>query len=61
MALLISEVERAYLIDEDGGPKKFVSLYIRPIRLTDAADAKALLGRFATFSGKHDLVIRSCR
>lgn len=57
MALLIGEVERAYLVDDDGNPKKFISLYVRPIRATDAADAKALLGRFATFTGKHARVI----
>lgn len=61
MALLIGEVERAYLVDEDGGPKKFVSVYVRPIRPTDAADAKALLASFATFSGKYDHFIRNCR
>lgn len=51
LALLVGEVERAYFVEGDGAPKKFVTVYVRPIRTSDSADAKALLGSLATFQG----------
>lgn len=51
MMLLIGEVEQAFFVEEDGSPKKYVSLYVRPIRDGDAEKAKALLAGFSTFRG----------
>ncbi|EIW54146.1 uncharacterized protein TRAVEDRAFT_23341 [Trametes versicolor FP-101664 SS1] len=51
LLLLVGEIEQTFFKDRDGNLKKSVTVYIRPIRATDATNAASLLASLTTYRG----------